>query len=99
MDRDVFEHVKKYNRTKGWPETEAECVDVIRCAKKVYKDEGERHRWYVMHEKVVVIDGMYIGFREPETHLENSDIPGIDVESIKQYEPRPEMVVVYYPME
>jgi hypothetical protein len=52
MNQKIFDHVKKYNESKGDGIKEEDIIETIRDAKQVYKDSGDRHRWYIRHRIV-----------------------------------------------
>jgi len=101
MEQRIFDHVKRYCESKGWgTTTEEDIIDVIREGKKVWQDEGDVHRWYIMHTRVVCIDGMFIGFHHAVVTGDNSaEDMGIDFDknSIREYEAKEKVVVVYEP--
>lgn len=97
MNQTVLEHVQAYNRSQGWPDTEQDCIETIRYAKVVQKDSGDAHRWYTVYNKVVEVNGMFIGFQDYEASGDEGAGVDFDPAWIKQYEPIIETVTNYYP--
>ncbi|HET8685384.1 MAG TPA: hypothetical protein VFM18_01820 [Methanosarcina sp.] len=91
MDEKIFNHVKKYNESKGYGVTIQDIIETITECKCVWLSEGDKHRWYIRHTKVVCVDGMFIGFDHYETTGDNSASDmGLDfnIKSVKEYEPK-----------
>ncbi len=100
MNQKIFDHVKKYCESKGWGSDEETVIEAIREGKMVWQSEGDTHRWYIMHTRVVCIDGMFIGFRHAVVTGDNSaEDMGIefDKKSIREYVSKEKVVTVYEP--
>jgi len=99
MDQKVFEHVKKFCEAKGYGSDEETVVEVIRETTPVWKDSGDKHRWYILYRKVVVIDGMCIGFLDAECTGDDGteDSCPFNKKSIREYVAKEKVVTVYEP--
>jgi hypothetical protein len=100
MDQRIYDHVKKYCESKGWGTAEDDIIETIRESKKVWQDEGDVHRWYILNTRVVCIDGMYIGFDHFTITGDNSASDmglEFDKKSICEYEAKEKVVEIYEP--
>jgi hypothetical protein len=99
MNKTVFEHVKKYCESKGYDTDEESIIETIRDADEVWRDSGDRHRWYILYEIVVEINGMLIGFIQAECTGDNDaeDQCPFDKDSIEEYVATEKVVKVYTP--
>ena len=97
MNERVFEHVKKYNESKGYGTTEEDIIETIREAKEVYKDSGDKHRWYIIYWIVVEVNGMFIGFCDADCTGDEGteDSCPFDPSTICECEAKEKTVIVY----
>lgn len=99
MNQKVFNHVKKFCESKWYGSDEKTVIETIRFANPVYKDSGDRHRWYILYRKVVNIDGMFIGFMDAECTGDDGteDSCPFKKDSIREYVAKEKIITVYEP--
>lgn len=67
MNEKIKEHLKQYNLSKGYGIEDCDLIETIQEAKQVYKNNGDKHRWWIEYFYVVEVDGMYIGYVDAES--------------------------------
>jgi hypothetical protein len=96
MEKNVFEHVKKYNESKNYSIDEPSLIETIReCGKPLWQGNPSKHRWWTEYTNVVVLNGMIIGYRDGESSGDEDAGYEFNPASIHEYEPKEVTKTIY----
>lgn len=98
MNEKILNHVKTYNVSQGYGISEDDCIETIKESKVVWKDSGDKHRWYILYNYVVEVNGMFIGYREAENTGDGETGYEFKPSTIHECRPVEKTVIVYEPV-
>ena len=60
----VREVLKEYCKKKGFGTTDKDLIEVMTEAEQVWSEELDKHRWYIVQNVVVELDGAFIMYED-----------------------------------
>ena len=102
MKTETKNQLIKYNKSKKWGTTDAGLMETIIEAKPIWEGKRDRHRWYTLIPRVVVIDGMYLQFSYCDVDGEQSSVEdcigGYKLKDVIEVGPKTVETVIYEPI-
>ena len=98
MNEEVKQFLTEYNKSKNYGTSEADLIETVREAKEVYRDDGDKHRWWVEYTYVVEIGERYLAFADARsTGDQSASEAGYDFDdsTISFVEPYTKTVTMY----